>query len=171
METNSCLAIPTNEDGELVVYASTQNPTEAQKLIAHALDVPMNRVVVRVKRLGGGFGGKETRCTPLIVAAAFAASKTNLPVRFSLDRYQDMVMSGHRHPFFSKYRVGFNNNGLITALDTELYCNAGYSLDLSFSVMHRAMFHVDNSYNIPKVMYNKGHFINYVNNLMGRGCL
>ena len=60
-------------------------------------------------------------------------------------------MSGHRHPFYSKYRVGFNKNGMITALDTDLYCNAGYSLDLSFSVMHRAMFHVDNAYNIPNV--------------------
>ena len=88
METNSCLAIPSNEDGELTVYASTQNPTEGQKLIAHALNISMNKVVVKVKRLGGGFGGKETRCTPLIVAAAFAASKVNLPVKFSLDRDQ-----------------------------------------------------------------------------------
>ena len=88
METNSCLAIPSNEDGELTVYASTQNPTEGQKLIAHALNISMNKVVVKVKRLGGGFGGKETRCTPLMVAAAFAASKLNLPVKFSLDRDQ-----------------------------------------------------------------------------------
>ena len=88
METNSCLAIPSNEDGELTVYASTQNPTEGQKLIAHALNISMNKVVVKVKRLGGGFGGKETRCTPLMVAAAFAASKINLPVKFSLDRDQ-----------------------------------------------------------------------------------
>ena len=94
METNSCLAIPSNEDGELTVYASTQNPTEGQKLIAHALNISMNKVVVKVKRLGGGFGGKETRCTPLIVAAAFAASKVNLPVKFSLDRDQVIRIQG-----------------------------------------------------------------------------
>ena len=104
METNSCLAIPSNEDGELTVYASTQNPTEGQKLIAHALNISMNKVVVKVKRLGGGFGGKETRCTPLIVAAAFAASKVNLPVKFSLDRdqvsniqmYNEFIGSNHQ---------------------------------------------------------------------------
>ncbi len=151
METNCCLATPTKEDGEVVVYAATQNPTEAQRLVAHALNVPMNRIITRVKRVGGGFGGKETRCMPIVMATAFAAAKTNMPVRVSLDRDQDMQMCGQRHPFYSKYRVGYNANGVVKALDTDLYCNAGYSLDLSFAVIHRAMLHVDNAYNIPKV--------------------
>ena len=151
METQSCLAIPTTEDGEMIVYAATQNPTEAQRLVAHALDVPMNRVVTRVKRVGGGFGGKETRCMPLVMATAFAASKVNRSVRVSLDRDLDMMMCGQRHPFYSKYRLGVDQEGRLEALDVDLYCNAGYSLDLSFAVIHRAMLHMDNAYNIQNV--------------------
>ena len=105
--------------------------------MAHALDVPMNRVVTKVKRLGGGFGGKETRSVPLAMAVAFAASKTHLPVRVCLDRDQDMLMCGQRHPFFTKYQVGCNKEGMLQAIDVDIYCNAGYSLDLSFSVIHR----------------------------------
>ena len=137
MEPQTCLAVPTKEDGEMIVYASTQNPTEAQRLVAHALAVPMNRVVARVKRVGGGFGGKETRCMPFIMAASFAAEKVQLPVRVCLDRDQDMLMSGQRHPFYSTYKVGFSKDGVVNALDADLYCNAGYSLDLSFAVIHR----------------------------------
>ena len=137
MEPQSCLAVPTNEDGEMIIYSSTQNPTETQRLVAHALDVPMNRVVAKVKRLGGGFGGKESRSVPLAMAVAFAASKTHLPVRACLDRDQDMLMCGQRHPFFTKYQVGCNKEGLLQAIDVDIYNNAGYSLDLSFSVMHR----------------------------------
>lgn len=137
METQSCLAVPSREDGELIIYASTQNPTETQRLVAHVLNLPMNRIAVKVKRLGGGFGGKETRSVPITMATAFAATKTNLPVRVSLDRDQDMLMCGHRHPFYTKYKVGISSDGLLKALDTDIYNNAGYSLDLSFSVMHR----------------------------------
>ena len=137
MEPQACLAVPTNEDGEMIIYSSTQNPTETQRLVAHALNVPMNRVVTKVKRLGGGFGGKETRSVPLAMAAAFAASKTHLPVRVCLDRDQDMLMCGQRHPFFTKYQVGCSQEGLLQAIDADIYCNAGYSMDLSFSVIHR----------------------------------
>ena len=137
MEPQCCLAVPSNEDGEMTIYSTTQNPTETQRLVAHILNVPMNRVVTKVKRLGGGFGGKETRSVPLCLAAAFAASKTNLPVRVCLDRDQDMLMCGQRHPFYTKYQVGCSKDGKLQAIDADMYCNAGYSLDLSFAVIHR----------------------------------
>ena len=123
METNSCLAIPSNEDGELTVYASTQNPTEGQKLIAHALNISMNKVVVKVKRLGGGFGGKETRCTPLIVAAAFAASKVNLPVKFSLDRDQVMFKCITTNEFMGSNHQTMNSE--FTKIFVKPYHNGG----------------------------------------------
>ena len=136
MEPQCCIAIPTEGD-EMLIYAATQSPYEAQRLAAHVLNVPMNKVITRVKRLGGGFGGKETRCMPLIMAAAFAASKTGMPVRVCLDRDQDMLMCGHRHPFLTKYSVGCTKEGKLKALEAKVYNNAGYSLDLSFAVLHR----------------------------------
>ena len=136
MEPQCCIAIPTDGD-EMLIYSATQSPYEAQRLAAHVLNVPMNKVITRVKRLGGGFGGKETRCMPLIMAAAFAASKTSTPIRVCLDRDQDMLMCGHRHPFLTKYNIGCTKEGKLTALEAKVYCNAGYSLDLSFAVLHR----------------------------------
>ena len=136
MEPQCCLAIPSEAD-EMLIYAATQSPYEAQRLAAHVLNIPMSKVTTRVKRLGGGFGGKETRCMPLIMAAAFAASRTSLPVRVCLDRDQDMLMCGHRHPFLTHYKVGCTQNGSLNALEAKVYTNAGYSLDLSFAVLHR----------------------------------
>lgn len=105
----------------------------------------------RTKRLGGGFGGKEARSTLVTVPAAFAAYKLRRPVRISLDRDEDMMITGTRHPFMYNYKVGFNNDGKINALEVDLYCNAGWTMDLSFSVMDRAMMHVDNCYKISNV--------------------
>ena len=129
--------MPSNEDGEMTIFSSTQNPTDTQRLVAHCLNVPMNRIVTKVKRIGGGFGGKESRTIPFAMAAAFVASKTKMPVRMVLDRDLDFLMSGQRHPFLTKYKVGVDKEGYIKALDVDMYCNAGYSLDLSFSVLHR----------------------------------
>ena len=156
LETNACIAVPTNEDGEMHVYASTQNPTETQMLVGHVLGVPMHKVVCRVKRMGGGFGGKESRSVPISMVCALAAEKTKRPVRVMLDRDEDMLMSGHRHPFMAKYKVGFTKEGKVKALDVDIYNNAGYTMDLSFSVMERSMFHSDNSYNIETVEI-RGH--------------
>ena len=136
MEPQCCLAIPTEGD-EMLIYAATQSPYEAQRLAAHVLNIPMSKVTTRVKRLGGGFGGKETRCMPIIMAAAFAASRTSLPIRVCLDRDQDMLMCGHRHPFWTQYQVGCSQDGTLKALEAKVYNNAGYSLDLSFAVLHR----------------------------------
>uniref|UniRef100_A0A671RAV7 Xanthine dehydrogenase/oxidase-like n=1 Tax=Sinocyclocheilus anshuiensis TaxID=1608454 RepID=A0A671RAV7_9TELE len=119
-----------------------------QALVAKALGVPANRVVCRVKRMGGGFGGKESRSTILSTVVAVAAHTVKQPVRCMLDRDEDMLVTGGRHPFFGHYKVGYMNNGRVMALDVMLYSNAGNSLDLSLS---RALFHMDNSYNIPNI--------------------
>ncbi|XP_011496328.1 PREDICTED: xanthine dehydrogenase [Ceratosolen solmsi marchali] len=150
LETHCSLAIPREED-ELEIFCSTQHPSEIQKLVAHVLDVHINRINVRVKRIGGGFGGKESRSQLVALPVAFAAHRLRKPVRCMLDRDEDMMMSGTRHPFLHKYKVGFTNNGLINAIEIHIYSNVGYSLDLSTSVLDRAMFHFENSYKIPAV--------------------
>ncbi|EZA48988.1 Xanthine dehydrogenase [Ooceraea biroi] len=150
LETHATIAVPREED-ELEVFCSTQHPTEVQKLIAHVLNIHINRVNVRVKRIGGGFGGKESRAALLAVPVAFAAHRLQKPVRCMLDRDEDMMISGTRHPFLFKYKVGFNDDGLIEAVKIYIYNNAGYSHDLSASVLERAMFHCQNSYRIPVI--------------------
>ncbi|CAB0037829.1 unnamed protein product [Trichogramma brassicae] len=148
LETHCAYAIPREED-EIEMFCSTQHPSEIQKLVAHVLGVQINRICVRVKRMGGGFGGKESRGQLVALPVALAAHKLRKPVRCMLDRDEDMMMTGTRHPFYFKYKVGFNNDGLIKACEIHIYNNAGYSYDLSMSVLERAMFHFENSYKIP----------------------
>uniref|UniRef100_A0A672MPT4 Xanthine dehydrogenase n=1 Tax=Sinocyclocheilus grahami TaxID=75366 RepID=A0A672MPT4_SINGR len=150
LETNCTLAFPRGEDGEMELFVSTQSASKTQALVAKALGVPANRVVCRVKRMGGGFGGKESRSTILSTVVAVAAHTVKRPVRCMLDRDEDMLVTGGRHPFFGHYKVGYMNNGKVMALEVMLYSNAGNSLDLSLSVS-RALFHMDNSYNIPNI--------------------
>ncbi|KAK5847441.1 hypothetical protein PBY51_016565 [Eleginops maclovinus] len=150
LETNVSLAVP-REDGEMELFVSTQAATKTQSLVAKALGVPANRVVVRVKRMGGGFGGKESRTTLLSTVVAVAANKLRRPVRCMLDRDEDMLISGGRHPFYGKYKVGFLNSGKVVALDVSYYSNAGNSMDLSQSVMERALFHMENSYSLTNI--------------------
>ncbi|CAN9498296.1 unnamed protein product [Ophioblennius macclurei] len=150
LETNVTLAVP-REDGEMELFVSTQSASKTQSLVAKALGVPANRVVVRVKRMGGGFGGKESRTTILSTVVAMAAKKLQRPVRCMLDRDEDMVITGGRHPFYGKYKVGFMNSGKVVALDVSYYSNAGNSTDLSLSVMERALFHMENSYSIANI--------------------
>ncbi|CAK6980440.1 xanthine dehydrogenase/oxidase [Scomber scombrus] len=151
LETNVSLAVPRGEDGEMELFVSTQSAAKTQSLVAKALGVPANRVVVRVKRMGGGFGGKESRTTVLSTVVAVAANKLNRPVRCMLDRDEDMLITGGRHPFYGKYKVGFMNSGKVVALDVSYYSNTGNSMDLSLSIMERALFHMDNSYNVPNI--------------------
>eukprot|EP00058_Branchiostoma_floridae_P025128 XP_002610618.1 hypothetical protein BRAFLDRAFT_202728 [Branchiostoma floridae] len=151
LETCAAIVVPRGEDGEMEIFCSTQNPTKTQMLAAKALGVPANRVVCRMKRMGGGFGGKETRTCVISSVCAVAAHKVRRPVRIMLDRDEDMVITGTRHPFLAKYKVGFMSDGRVLALDISLYCNAGNSLDLSRGVMDRALFHSDNVYTIPNV--------------------
>lgn len=133
-------------------------------------DVQANKVVVRVKRLGGGFGGKETRAVVLSSAVALAAKKTGKPVRYMLTREEDMITSGQRHPFLGRYKIGFNKDGKIQALDCDIFNNAGWTFDLSASVMERAMTHVDGCYKIPNV-YIRGRLCktNTMSNTAFRG--
>uniref|UniRef100_A0A8C2DYI8 Xanthine dehydrogenase n=1 Tax=Cyprinus carpio TaxID=7962 RepID=A0A8C2DYI8_CYPCA len=157
LETNCTVAVPRGEDGEMELFVSTQAASKTQALVAKALGVPANRVVCRVKRMGGGFGGKESRSTILSTVVAVAAYtlafffRTKRPVRCMLDRDEDMLVTGGRHPFFGHYKVGYMNNGRVNALDVTLYSNAGNSMDLSLSILERALFHMDNSYNIPNI--------------------
>jgi len=151
LETNAVLVVPKPEDGEIEVFSSTQNPTETQAYIAQVCNVPANRVVARVKRLGGGFGGKETRSIQLACICAIAAKKLKRPVRYMLNRDEDMMISGQRHPFLSRWKVGVNNDGKIVALDADVFCNGGWTQDLSAAVCDRALTHIDNCYMIPNI--------------------
>jgi len=150
LETQCSEAIP-GENGEMTILASTQNPNTTIECVAHNLGVPVHKVVCKVKRMGGGFGGKETRSVNYSAAAAVAAEKLGRPVRIVLDRNVDMATSGQRHAFIGKYKVGFTKDGKLTALDVRLYSNAGWCQDLSIPVMHRGLFHVDNVYYIPHI--------------------
>ena len=151
LETQATVAIPKPEDGEMEIWSSTQNPTETQTYVAKICDVAANKVVARTKRLGGGFGGKETRSVQLSSICALAAKKTKRPVRCMLNRDEDMMTSGQRHPFLAIWKVGVNNDGKLQALDADVYCNAGWTQDLSGSVCDRALSHIDGCYMIPNV--------------------
>ncbi|ODV89306.1 hypothetical protein CANCADRAFT_32605 [Tortispora caseinolytica NRRL Y-17796] len=151
LETQGALAVPEPEDGELKIYSSSQNPTETQHFVASATGVPDSRIVCRVKRLGGGFGGKESRCVQLAGLASIGAVKTKRPVRMILSRAEDMQTSGQRHPFLFKWRCGFDENYKMTAYEVDLYCNAGWTMDLSKGVIERAVLHADNVYFCPNV--------------------
>lgn len=147
-ETQSCIAVPSAEDGAMTLISSTQNPTHVQDVIAEVLGVPSNRVICKIKRLGGGFGGKETRSIALAAAVAVAARRSGRPVRCILDRDEDMMFKGGRHPFLVRYKVGFSRDGRFQAVDVQFYSNAGNTLDLSSVVMESAIFAVDNAYRV-----------------------
>ncbi|XP_004451136.2 xanthine dehydrogenase/oxidase isoform X2 [Dasypus novemcinctus] len=151
LETHCTIAVPKGEEGEMELFVSTQNTMKTQSFVAKMLGVPENRILVRVKRMGGGFGGKETRSTVVSTAVALAAHKTGRPVRCMLDRDEDMLITGGRHPFLARYKVGFMKTGKVVALEVDHYSNAGNTMDLSQSIMERALFHMDNCYKIPNI--------------------
>ncbi|KAK9157741.1 hypothetical protein Scep_004315 [Stephania cephalantha] len=151
LEPNCSLVWTMDGGHEVHMISSTQAPQKHQKYISHVLGLPMSKVVCKTKRIGGGFGGKETRSAFIAAAAAVPCYLLNRPVKITLDRDVDMMISGQRHSFLGKYKVGFTNEGKLLALDLEIYNNAGNSLDLSLAVLERAMFHSDNVYEIPKV--------------------
>ena len=148
LETQACLAVPKDSD-EIEVISSTQHPTEIQHHVAQTLGIPASKVVSRVKRLGGGFGGKESRAAIVAIPVALAAHRMGRPVRCMLDRDEDMAVSGTRHPFYFHYKVGVSKDGKLLAGDFRAYNNAGHSMDLSFAVLERSMFHIQNAYRIP----------------------
>ncbi|KFP71281.1 Aldehyde oxidase, partial [Acanthisitta chloris] len=149
METNSVLVIPRVEDKEMDVYVASQYVTEVQELVAAALNVQSNKIMCHVKRVGGAFGGKITKPSLFAVIAAVAANKTGRPIRFVLERDMDMLITGGRHPFFGKYKIGFMNDGRIIAADLQCYINGGCTKDESEWVIEYVVLKVDNAYNIP----------------------
>ncbi|XP_045916381.1 aldehyde oxidase 6 isoform X2 [Micropterus dolomieu] len=151
METQSMLVVPVGEEMEFNVYVSTQWPTSTQDAIAETLDIPSNRVTCHVKRMGGAFGGKVTKTSILASITSVAAWKTNHAVRCVLERGEDMLITGGRHPVLGKYKVGFMNDGRIVAADIQYYINAGNTVDESLLVVEKILLHIDNAYNIPNL--------------------
>ncbi len=148
LETHASWA-EAGEEGTVFVSSSTQHPTEIQAIVADVLGEPRNRVVVQSPRMGGGFGGKETQGNAFAAMVALASVKTRRPVRIQLDRDLDMMITGKRHPFYSRFTVGYDKRGMILAADVDLFSDGGWSRDLSQPVLDRALFHIDNAYYIP----------------------
>ncbi|MEX1215633.1 xanthine dehydrogenase molybdopterin binding subunit [Saccharospirillum sp.] len=155
LEGQVSLVIP-EEDGGMLVYTSSQHPSEVQKLVAEVLGIPFSRVTVDVRRMGGGFGGKETQAAQWACIAALLANKTGRAVKLRLPRSQDMTTTGKRHPFVNRWTLGYDNTGQIQAADIEVNGLCGYSPDLSNAIVDRAMFHADNGY-----FLNEAHITGY----------
>ncbi|QNP49622.1 xanthine dehydrogenase molybdopterin binding subunit [Diaphorobacter aerolatus] len=150
LEGQIAYALPL-EQNQWAIHSSTQHPGEVQHWVAHALGLENSAVRVECRRMGGGFGGKETQAGHLAVWAAIAANKTGTPVKLRLDRDDDFLVTGKRHPFGYEYDVGFDDSGRITGLKLQLAANCGFSADLSGPVADRAVFHSDNAYFLEDV--------------------
>ncbi|GAB2206590.1 xanthine dehydrogenase molybdopterin binding subunit [Roseibium sp. ROS1] len=169
LEGQIAFAIP-GEDDDVAVHCSTQHPSEAQHMVAHVLGVPSNAVTVNVRRMGGGFGGKESQMNLFCAVAAIAAKKWNCPVKIRPDRDQDMTATGKRHDFVVDYDVAFDDSGRIEAVDGTFAARCGYSSDLSGPVTDRALFHADNAYFYPNVrLTSRPMKTNTVSNTAFRG--
>ncbi|WP_353628261.1 xanthine dehydrogenase molybdopterin binding subunit [Sulfitobacter sp. TCYB15] len=150
LEGQAALALP-QDNGDMVVHSSTQHPTEIQHKVAEALGTPMHAVRVETRRMGGGFGGKESQGNALAVACAVAAARTGRPCKMRYDRDDDMIVTGKRHDFRIDYTVGFDATGRISALDFTHYTRCGWAMDLSLPVADRAMLHADNAYHLDNI--------------------
>ena len=150
LESQACQAIP-GEQGQLSLLSSTQNPTETQAVVAEVLGLGMHQVVCRCQRMGGGFGGKETQSALAALMVSLVAQKTGKPARIVFSKHLDMLCTGKRHEYLSRYKVGFNNDGRIVAGQFEFFSNGGAFADLSTAVMERTMMHADNAYHLPNV--------------------
>jgi xanthine dehydrogenase large subunit len=148
LEGQIAYAMPA-EKGGMLVYSSTQHPTEIQHAVAAMLGVDDAKVTAECRRMGGGFGGKESQATQWACLAALAAHKTGRPTKCRLDRDDDMIMTGKRHDFVVDYRASFDKTTRVTAVDVNLMARCGYSADLSAAICDRAMFHADNAYFYP----------------------
>ena len=150
LEGQAALALP-QEGGDMVIHASTQHPSEIQHKVAHALDVPMHAVRVETRRMGGGFGGKESQGNALAIACALIARATGRPCKMRYDRDDDMMVTGKRHDFRVGYRVGFDGDGRVQGIEFLHWARCGWAQDLSLPVADRAMLHADNAYWLPAV--------------------
>jgi xanthine dehydrogenase large subunit len=145
LESQCSIAYP-REDGQVEIHSSSQHPTEVQHVVAHGMGLPAHAVVCVVKRMGGGFGGKESQGAPFAFFAALVAARTGRAARCVITKDDDMVMTGKRNPFEIDYTVGYEDDGTIVGLDVRLYSDGGAYADLSTSIMERAMLHSDNAY-------------------------
>ena len=149
LEGQAAFAIP-KEDNNMVIYSSTQHPSETQQIVAKMLNQKSNSITVLVRRIGGGFGGKETNFMTASICSLLA-NKTKCPVKLRLDRDDDIIITGKRHEFFSDYEVGFSDKGEIKSLKLKLSSKCGMSADLSLAINERALLHIDNAYFIPNL--------------------
>jgi xanthine dehydrogenase large subunit len=169
LEGQIAMAVP-GEDQDVMVYCSTQHPSEVQHMVAHALGVPNHAVTVETRRMGGGFGGKETQGNQFAALAAIAAKKHRRAVKIRPDRDDDMTATGKRHDFVIDYEVGFDDDGAILGVDYIYAARCGYSSDLSGPVTDRALFHCDNAYYWPAVQARSAPlYTNTVSNTAFRG--
>lgn len=169
LEGQIAFAIP-GEDDDLIIHCSTQHPSEAQHMVAQVMGIPNNAVTVNVRRMGGGFGGKESQMNLFCVVAAIAAKKWNCAVKLRPDRDQDMTSTGKRHDFVIDYDVTFDDDGLIETVNSIFSARCGYSSDLSGPVTDRALFHADNAYYYPNVrLSSRPMKTNTVSNTAFRG--
>ena len=143
------------EDNDYLVYSSTQHPSETQKIIAEMLKQENNSITVKVRRIGGGFGGKETQSFIYAAICTLLANKTKSPIKLRMDRDDDIIISGKRHDFYSEYKVGFDNKGIIKGLKVILASRCGISPDLSSAINDRALLHIDNTYYLPNIIVKK----------------
>jgi xanthine dehydrogenase large subunit len=145
LESQAAMAVP-GEDGDVLIYSSTQHPSEAQHVISRILGIASHAITVEARRMGGGFGGKETQSNLFAAVAALAAVRLGRPAKIRPDRDEDMIVTGKRHDFEVDYDIGFDDDGRIGAVDMVLAARCGYSADLSGPVTDRACFHADNAY-------------------------
>jgi len=152
LETHAALVVP-QELNHLLVHSSTQHPSEVQAKVAEVLGLSRSAVVVEARRMGGGFGGKETQAAHVACLAALAAARLRRPVKLCLNRDQDMVMTGKRHPFVSRYEAGFSAQGDLLALRVRAVSDGGWAADLSGAILDRCLFHLDGAYYIPALEF------------------
>jgi xanthine dehydrogenase large subunit len=153
LESQAAVVYPT-ENGQLEVHSSSQHPSETQRVVAEACGLPFHHVVCIVKRMGGGFGGKESQAAPIAAYAAVVAKELKCPARIILTKDEDMAITGKRHPFENAYEVAFNSDGRITGLKVDIQADGGAYQDLTSSILERAMFHIDGAYYIENCEIN-----------------
>jgi xanthine dehydrogenase large subunit len=169
LEGQIAYAVP-GEGGDMLVYSSTQHPSEVQHNVAKVLALPDHAVTIEVRRMGGGFGGKETQPSLFAAIAALAAHKTGRPAKLRLDRDDDMIITGKRHEFRIDYDVGFDDDGRIAGVRFDHAARCGYSADLSAGIADRAMFHADNAYELHNAfIYSRRLKTHTVSNTAFRG--
>ena len=169
LESQIAMAVP-GEDDEILIHVSTQHPTEIQVMVGQVLGVPHAAITVNMRRMGGGFGGKETQGNLFAAVAALAAMKYRRAIKIRPDRDDDFQITGKRHDFVVSYDVGYDDDGRIEGVAASFAARAGYSADLSGPVTDRALFHCDNAYYYPNVRVNSlPLFTNTVSNTAFRG--